>query len=264
VLREVEQAGDTLALVILDFRRVTGIDPAATRLLAALVNTCAARGQEVVLSRVKRGDLQDDFQAEVHPRHQSAVLFQPQLDLGLEWCERRLLERHTPARPRAEPMPLAAHPLCAGADPRDLAWLEAHALRQTWEPGSWVLRRGDPADSLYLLLRGEVSVLIGLPKGGSQRLSKGGSQRLSKGGSQRLSTLSAGASFGEAALLDVAVRGADVRADVEVTCAVLTVAALRQAEREHPALALRIFKGLLRSAAATTARLTGEVEVLEG
>jgi glutaminase len=55
-----------------------------------------------------------------------------------------------------------------------------------------------------------------------------------------------------------------VRADVEVTCAVLTVAALRQAEREHPALALRIFKGLLRSAAATTARLTGEVEVLEG
>jgi glutaminase len=197
---------------------------------------------------VKRGDLQDDFQAEVHPRHQSAVLFQPQLDLGLEWCERRLLERHTPARPRAEPMPLAAHPLCAGADPRDLTWLEAHALRQTWEPGSWVLRRGDPADSLYLLLRGEVSVLIGLPKGGSQRLS----------------TLSAGASFGEAALLDVAVRGADVRADVEVTCAVLTVAALRQAEREHPALALRIFKGLLRSAAATTARLTGEVEVLEG
>ncbi|RVU44509.1 glutaminase A [Rubrivivax rivuli] len=248
VLREVEQAGDTLALVMLDFRRVTGIDPAATRLLAALVNTCAARGQEVVLSRVRRGDLQDDFQAEVHPRHQTAVLFQPQLDLGLEWCERRLLERHTPARPRTEPMPLSAHPLCAGAPDRDLAWLEAHAPRQTWEPGSWVLRRGDAADSLYLLLRGEVSVLIGLPKGGSQRLS----------------TLSAGASFGEAALLDAAVRGADVRADVEVECAVLSVAALRLAEQEHPALALRIFKGLLRSAAATTARLTGEVEVLEG
>jgi glutaminase len=248
VLRQVQAEGTALALVMVDFKRVTGLDTAATRLLAALVNSCAARGQQVVLSRVRRGQLQDDFSSDVNPRHQGAVVFQPQLDLGLEWCERRLLERHTPAqRPRAVAR-LAEHPLCAGASADDLAWLVSQAPSCIWEPGSWVLRRGEVADALYLLLRGEVSVLIPLPQGGTQRLA----------------TLSAGMCFGEAALLDNAVRGADVRADTEVECAVLPVAALSQAESERPALAVRMLKGLLRSAASTTARLTAEVSVLEG
>lgn len=247
VLRQVQAEGTALALVMLDFKRVTGIDTAATRLLAALVNSCAGRGQQVVLSRVRRGDLQDDFSADVNPRHHAAVTFLPQLDLGLEWCERRLLERHAPGPRSAGRARLADHPLCAGASEADLAWLAAQAPLRNWDPASWVLRRGDPADCLYLLLRGEVSVLIELPQGGTQRLA----------------TLSAGMCFGEAALLYTATRGADVRADTEVECAVLPVSALQQAEAERPALALQILKGLLRSAAATTARLTAEVAVLE-
>ncbi len=247
VLRQVQTEGPALALVMLDFKRVTGIDTAATRLLAALVNSCGARGQQVVLSRVRRGDLQDDFSTEINARHQSAVIFQPQLDLGLEWCERRLLDRHSPARRSIGLAGLAEHPLCRGASADDLAWLTTQASMRLWEPGSWVLQRGDPADCLYLLLQGEVSVLIRLPQGGTKRLA----------------TLSPGMCFGEAALLDSAVRSADVRADTEVECAVLPVTALRQAEVERPALALQVLKSLLRSAAASTARLTAEVAVLE-
>lgn len=247
VLRQVQAEGPGLALVMLDFKRVTGIDLAATRLLAALVNSCGARGQQVVLSRVRRGDLQDDFSAELNARHHGAVVFQPQLDLGLEWCERQLLQRQPPGTRPTTLARLHEHPLCAGASADDLAWLAAQAPLQRWDPGSWVLQRGDPADCLYLLLRGEVSVLIALPQGGTQRLA----------------TLSAGMAFGEAALLDAGTRSADVRADAEVECAVLPVAALRQAEAERPALALLLLKGLLRSAAATTARLTAEVAVLE-
>ncbi len=247
VLRALQSADDALAVVMLDFRRVTGIDAAAARLLAGLVNDCAARGVHTVLSRVRKGDLQGDFTAAVDPRHQSSVSFQPQLDLGLEWCERLLLQQHAPALLRPAELPLAAHPLCAGASADELAWLDRHAPRRVWEPGSLVVQRGDPADGIYLLLRGEVSVLIALPQGGTQRLA----------------TLGAGMSFGEAALLDGGVRSADVRADREVVCAVLPVEVLRAAEREHPALALRMLHGLLRSAAQATARLTAEVAALE-
>ncbi len=248
VLRQVQAEGQALALVMLDFKRVTGIDLPASRLLAALVNSCAASGQQVVLSRVRRGELQDEFSANVNPRHQAAVVFQPQLDLGLEWCERQLLQRHAPTHRPTAPASLAQHPLCNGATPEELAWLAACAPCRVWEPGSWVLRRGDPAAELYLLLRGDVSVLLALPQGGTKRLA----------------TLSAGMCFGESALLlEGAVRSADVRADTEVECAVLSVAALRRAETELPALALRLLKGLLRSAASATARLTAEVGVLE-
>lgn len=247
VLRDVQAAAADLAVVMLDFKRVSGIDAAATRLLAGLVNACAAQGRQVVLSRVRKGDLQGDFQAAVDPHHQAAVSFQPQLDLGLEWCERLLLQRHAPAHAAPASLPLAAHPLCAGASDDELRWLDTRTPRRVWEPGSLVVQRGDPADCLYLLLRGEVSVLIDLPQGGRQRLA----------------TLGPGMSFGEAALLDGGQRGADVRADREVECAVLPVAVLRAAEREHPALALRVVQGLLRASAQATARLTAEVAALE-
>ena len=247
VLREVQATAGTLALVLLDFKRVTGIDAAATRLLAALVNHCAGQGQQVVLSRVRRHELLADFHAEVQPQHHGAVVFQPQLDLGLEWCERQLLQRHALGPPAAALDTLAQHPLCAGANAADLAWLAQQAPVGHWEPGALVLERGDPADCLYLLLRGEVSVVIHLPPGGARRLA----------------TLSAGMVFGEAALLEGGQRSADVRADTPVACAVLPLAALRQAEAERPALALQLLKGLLRSAAQTTARLTAEIAVLE-
>lgn len=247
VLREVHAAGAGLALVMLDFKRVTGIDDAAARLLGGLVNSAAAQGQALVFSRVRKGDLQGEFHAAIEPRHQTAVNFQPQLDLGLEWCERSLLQRHRPPAPRGAGLELDAHPLCAGLSPADLDWLGTQVATRVWEPGSAVVQRGDPADSLFLLLRGEVSVLIALPQGGTQRLA----------------TLTEGMSFGESALLDGGQRSADVRADTEVACAVLPVAALRRAERERPALALGLLKGLLRSAAQATARLTADVAALE-
>jgi CRP-like cAMP-binding protein len=71
-------------------------------------------------------------------------------------------------------------------------------------------------------------------------------------------------SFGEAALLDGERRSADVRADTDVSCLVLTTAAFDSLEAEHPAIAAAVLRNLLRSVGATAARLTGEVAVLAG
>ncbi|MFY9513548.1 MAG: glutaminase A, partial [Rubrivivax sp.] len=50
VLRDIAAAGDTLLCVVLDFKRVTRADDAATRMLAALVAGGAPRGLRVVLT----------------------------------------------------------------------------------------------------------------------------------------------------------------------------------------------------------------------
>ena len=111
-----------------------------------------------------------------------------------------------------------------------------------------MVRAGDPADALYLLLEGEASVVVALPQGGVRRLS----------------TLVAGMSFGESALNQGGVRSADVRADRPLACALLHAETFARIERERPAVAIRLLRNLLRASAATTARLTGEVAVLEG
>lgn len=242
-----------LRFAVLDFKRVTHVDRAATRLLAALAARCAVQGQQLVLTRVRRGDLLAGLDESLDPRAARAVVFQPQLDLGLEHCERVLLAEAgaapavdgsgTPVVAR-----LAEHGLCEGMDADDVAWLERHVERRGWEAGTLVLRRGDPADALYLLMRGQVSVVVDLPGGAHKRLS----------------TLTAGMAFGELALVAGGTRSADVRADTAVECCLLAADTFRALERERPSLMIRLLHRLLQTSAATTLQLTREVAALEG
>ncbi|HET6473430.1 MAG TPA: glutaminase A [Pseudomonadales bacterium] len=248
VVREIVGCEDPVEFVVLDFKRVSHADVAATRLLAALVRSCAVAGREVVFTRVRRGDLFGSFSNELDPRAANHVSFQPQLDLGLEWCERQLLQRHAPARTRDSVPSLAEHRLCAGLDGGDVAWLEQRVERRDYEPGAAIVRKGDPADALFFLVRGEVSVVVALPDGGFKRLS----------------TLSPGMGFGESALIAGGVRSADVRADTAVECYALTTARFVALERERPTLMIRLLVNLLRSSAEISARLTTEVAALEG
>jgi glutaminase len=247
VIRALSEADGTMGFAILDVKRVTQIDAACVRLLARLVETMARRQQHLVLSRVRRGTLLDGLGTEVDPHFVRAMSFQPQLDLALEWCERRLIEAQTDERTVMQLGSLAEHQLCAGLSQDDVSELAARLQHQTFEPGMQVIRRGDPADALYLMLRGEVSVVVTLP-GGTVK---------------RLATLSAGMSFGEAALIDGGTRSADVRADSQVECGTLDRAGFARIETERPALAIRLLHNLLRSAAETTVRLTAEVAALE-
>ncbi|HSV69023.1 MAG TPA: glutaminase A [Methylibium sp.] len=250
VLREVSEAGESLRYAVLDFKRVTHVDPAALRMFAGLVHCCARRGQHLVLTRVRRDGLMAGFEAELDPHDARSVSFQPQLDAGLEWCERSLLATHGAAHgltPMAG-LGLAEHRLCEDVDAEGIAHLEALAEHREYEAGSPIVRRGDAADAVYFLMRGEVSVVVELPQGGQKRLS----------------TLSAGMCFGEAALQQRGQRSADVRADTLVACRVLYTRDFEALERERPALAIRLLHNLLRSTAETAVRLTADVAALEG
>ena len=248
VVRQIADAGDDLEFAVLDFKRVTHVDPPATRMLAALVSYCAARGQHIVLTRVRRGETLASFGAELNPRDARAVSFQPQLDLGLEWCEKGILQRLVAARVAAPVTGLADHRLCAGATALDIAYLAARVEFCQFESGSPIVRRGDPSDALYFLIRGDVSVIVELPQGGFKRLA----------------TLSAGMGFGESALVAGGVRSADVRADTEVECCRLSAEAFANLEHERPSLMIRLMHNLLLSSTNIAARLTAEVAALEG
>ncbi len=247
VLHDLDDATRPLAYAVLDFKRVGQVDRAAARLLAALVARCAQRGQHVVLTRVRRGELLAALDTELAPHAAAALVYQPQLDLGLEWCERMLLRSQAAGTPPPAVSRLAEHGLCEGASADDVAWLEPRLKRQAHEPGALLLRRGEAADALYLLVQGQVSVVVDLADGGHKRLS----------------TLTAGMSFGELAFVTGGLRSADVRADTPVECLALDRATFAAMERERPALAIRLLHNLLKSSAGTTLQLTREVAALE-
>lgn len=248
VLREVVAAGDALQYVVLDFRRVSNADRTATRMLASLVDSCAERGQQVVLTRVRRGELLAGFSGELHPKSARTVSFQPQLDAGLEWCERGLLERHGAPRIASAIAVLAQHRLCEGASEGDISLLESLVERRSYEPGSLIVRTGEPADAIYFLMAGEVSVIV----------------EVSPGSARRLSTLSAGMGCGEAALIAGGLRLADVRADTPVECCLLAAETFTRLALARRSLMVRLLHNLLQSATRTTRRLTREVAALEG
>jgi glutaminase len=250
VLHRIAAEPQALVAVVLDFKRVTQVDRAATRMLVALIALCAERGVRVALTRVRRGHLLAALDAEMDPRAAAALQFHPQLDLGLEACERELLHRAGVAvvPTPTQALTLAAHAICQGAQAEDVALLEALVQRAHFEPGVLLVRRGDPGDAIYLLLRGQVSVVVDLADGGHKRLA----------------TLTAGMTFGELALIAGGRRSADVRADTAVECATLDAAAFARLERDRPAFSILLLRNLLQVVGRTALHLTAEVAALEG
>jgi CRP-like cAMP-binding protein len=114
--------------------------------------------------------------------------------------------------------------------------------RRTFAPREFVVRKGDPGDELFLLVRGELSVLSDLPDGSMRRLA----------------TLSAGTGFGEGSMLDGAVRSAFVRADRPSVCFVLKRSCFDSLDASCPALKIRLLENLLRSATTIFSRLTSD------
>jgi glutaminase len=250
IARKMTEASGELDCCVLDFRRVTDVDPAASLIIVDLVRRFGETDKAVIFADVRQDALRNALSSlppSIHEGLQSPQM-EVELDRALERAEELLLARFgdDQASRKIPRLTLAAHDLCAGMTEKELVVLGDALESLACEPGTLVVKRGDPADALYLLVAGEVSVLLGLPDG-TQR---------------RLGTLSAGMGFGEAALLTQGIRSADIRADSPVECYRLSISSLRVLETEAPGLVIKLLTNLLRTSTAITARLTAEVSSL--
>jgi glutaminase len=145
-------------------------------------------------------------------------------------------------------VPLADNDLCRHLDPAAIDALEPLLMLCRYKPGQYIVSHGESAQALYLITSGQVKVALpsmaGAPK--------------------RLSTLSAGLSFGELAMINGGVRSADVIAVTAVECRVLDAAGLKRLGESHPAIEIALLKNMLRSAHEIVNRLSQEVSALAG
>jgi glutaminase len=241
--------GDKLAIAVLDLKRVTDIGGPATRILFDLIAVMHDRGQRLVLAGCERhGKLLRHLDEQRLAGNAAwRLLCQPDLDSAIEWCENQLIAAHDGPSP-APLVPPADNDLLRGLSPAAIETLEALLAHRSFAAGEYVVSHGDPAEALYLITSGQVTValpsVLGQPK--------------------RLSTLTAGMCFGELALVDGGTRSADVIARTPVECRVLSVAAFRDLGASHPQIENALLKNMLRSAHEIVHRLSQEVTALGG
>ncbi len=241
VIRQLVRDAPQALRFVLDFGRVTDVDPASARLLLALRASLVAQGRAVLFSRLGGHPRLLRRLEEARAEHASGLpgAFE-ELEVALEWCEDTILAAHAPGSGLQEELALAKHELLRGLDSEQLGLVASLMQRRCFAAREMVVRKGDPADELFLLVRGGLSVLSDL---GDGRL-------------RRLATLSPGMGFGEPSMVEGATRTAFVRADRASVCWRLDRASFDSLEAAHPEIKIRLLENLLRSATTTLGRLS--------
>lgn len=134
---------------------------------------------------------------------------------------------------------LSRIPLFSSVDPAALRTLQGRMHQRSFARGETIFLRGEPGDALYVILDGEVKiVLVG-----------------SDGQESILVVFGQGDFFGEMALFDAKPRSADAVAVSDTTTCVLHRDVFEQFVREHPEVAFPIFRALTARLRRTTHRL---------
>lgn len=137
-------------------------------------------------------------------------------------------------------------PFFGSLDPAKLKLLAFTSQALRFAPGETVVRKGDPGDSAYVILEGEVEVL-----------------GESSSGEFVVAVLGRNVSIGEMGVIQNVPRGATVRAKVPVRALRISGDVFLRLITENPGCALDVMRQLCERIAASNARLAGAQRELE-
>jgi sulfate permease, SulP family len=240
--RALAVAGAPLSFLVLDFRRVIGLDSSAV--LAFIKAHRLAEGQGFTL--IVTG-LSDRFRRELERGGFSAAALPglrvfADVDRATQWCEDRLLEREAAVGDASPPLDVLLREgfgLTADAD-RLLPYLELVEL----PAGHELISQGEASSDVYLLESGRLTAVLTLPHRGQVRLR----------------TMAAGTVVGEITMYLGTVRSASVVTEQPSRLYRLTTDALETMERNEPDLAAALHRTLARLLAQ---RLTDAQRTME-
>jgi SulP family sulfate permease len=211
--------GPQVRHIILDFRRVTGLDSSAVICFTKSLQLAEAEDFILILTNLSGGIKAQLARGGLGESVERLRLF-PDLDHGLEWCEDQLLSD--------DKITLALAPESLRSQLRENGFEEANITRLTaflerieLEENQFLIRQGDQADDLYFIESGSVSVYLEAEDG----------KRL------RLQRLGPGTIVGELGLYLDITRTASVVVDSPTVAYRLTLDALEQMTGEAPKLA---------------------------
>jgi sulfate permease, SulP family len=209
-----------LRYLVIDLRRVTGVDSSAVVSFVKVMHLAEAAGFELVFtgaseavrSQLARGGLVAS----------ELVRFEPDLDRGLQRCEEGLLRGEAPAALGA----------IDGQDGRRMAGmppgLERYTERESLSDGAVLIHQGESPDDVYVLESGRLRVEMQTPEGTRMRVR----------------SINPGVVVGEVAVYSGDPRSADVVAEGSSVVLRLDRASIERLEAEDPELASALHRWL--------------------
>ena len=222
VTRRLASEPPNAPLLILDFRRVPDITAAGAQLLGEKLATLGNTGVTAILTGVEPTSAVWTAVRERTAEPQRLRRF-ALLDEAIEWAEDQVIYRYGGFTAVKETSHLGEQALLAGLAADEIAALAELSTERHYEVGQRIVSTGEPANSLFFLQSGMVSVK--LPSG------------------VRLASLGPGMEFGEMAIIEQR-RSADVLADTPVKCLELPLDAFADYGRLHPQIAMKIMRNL--------------------
>jgi SulP family sulfate permease len=241
--RAADLGPNRLRFVVLDFRRVTGIDSSALFSLDK-VHQLASRLQFTLIMTQVSPEIHKLFAiGGLRPTNLASFRIFPDLDHGLEWCERLLLtDQASPDEAFNTLCEQLKDTWCSDIPPdRLLGYLE----RQEFRKDTHIIRQNDRSECLYFIESGRVTARL----------------ELADRNFLRLRSMGPGTVVGEVGLVLKGQRMASVVTETDCTVYRLSEEALERLCKTDPDLALALYQFLLRLLAE---RLTSTSNMLRG
>ena len=209
-----------LRFLVIDLRRVTGVDSSGVVAFVKVTHLAKANGFELVFTGASDQVRKQLGQGGI-VESEGIVRFEPDLDRGLQRCEEGLLEGAA-----AEPLVVAdgSSDGLAGMPPGLRTYLERRELHE----GTVLMRQDEQPDDVFVLESGRLSVETVTPEGTRMRLR----------------TLRPGVVVGEMAMYTGVPRSADVVAETPSVVLRLSRDSIERVEAADPALAAALHRWL--------------------
>jgi glutaminase len=234
--------------LILDLTRVTAVDQSAATLLAEVLDELGKQGKTVMITGAEHHYhfirfLKRYFGSTGH----LPVFDYPDVDHALEHAEDCLLDASLLETDSTHRVALEEQPLCRNFDSGELELLRSLLQEEIFQAGEVICREGEPADKLYFLCSGRVSISL----------------ELDHKHRHRLSASTAGWAFGESALFSGHTRTADIRTDTPVHVYSLYPDSLKAAENPMATrVMLKLLRNLSELSLARLERANREIKIL--
>jgi SulP family sulfate permease len=210
--RAMEADAAKLRFVVIDFRLVTGLDSTALMSFQNMLQLAVSKDLTLLFSQLPGPIERQVLRALPQAERADRLHITPNLDAGLEWCEKELLATTEYTAPGAPPFDQS--------DP-ELPILLAALKRRTVAAGEVLIRQGDDPAALFFIAAGQFT---------AQTTDANGTP-------VRLEQIGAGGIIGELGFFLGIPRTAAVIADESGSVYELTRADLQRLEQAHPAAA---------------------------
>ena len=216
--------------IILDMARVQQVDLTAVKMLQQMADRLHQVHGELIFTNVRKGKGLNKKVAktlrQISPHHSGNYPVRTFIDAdeAIEYAENKLLESLGKDFKSAQKITLSDSQLCHGLDEDTLRTLQLNMKPVSLKSGDLLFKANDIATELFVVMEGEIDILLPYDKNRYKRLAKFGP----------------GAFFGEIVFLKPGPRTADAKAITDSELLMLDENAFKKLKEQNPQAAIKL------------------------